>query len=69
MSILSAKAVLMPMRYLLDAASIYQVALSLLILLVSLVAAILIAAKIYRVGILSYGKKPSLKEVWRWVRH
>lgn len=61
--------VLMPMRYLLDAASIYQVALSLLILLVSLVAAILIAAKIYRVGILSYGKKPSLKEVWRWIRH
>jgi len=28
-----------------------------------------LAAKIYRVGILSHGKKPSFKDLWRWVRH
>jgi len=28
-----------------------------------------LAARIYRVGILSYGKKPSLKDIWVWVRH
>jgi ABC-2 type transport system permease protein len=27
-----------------------------------------VAGRIYRVGILSYGKRPSLKEVWSWVR-
>ena len=28
-----------------------------------------IAAKIYRVGILMYGKKPSLKEMFKWMRY
>ena len=28
-----------------------------------------LAAKIYRVGILSYGKKPSFKDIWIWIRH
>jgi ABC-2 type transport system permease protein len=27
-----------------------------------------LAARIYRIGILSYGKKPSFKDVWRWIR-
>jgi ABC-2 type transport system permease protein len=26
-------------------------------------------ARIYRVGILMYGKKPTLPELWRWLRH
>ena len=28
-----------------------------------------ISARIYRVGILMYGKKPSLPEIWRWIRY
>lgn len=28
-----------------------------------------LAAKIYRVGIFMYGKKPTLKELVRWVRY
>jgi len=28
-----------------------------------------IVAKIYRVGILMYGKKPSLKETWKWLKY
>ena len=27
-----------------------------------------VSARIYRVGILMYGKKPSLPEIWRWIR-
>jgi ABC-2 type transport system permease protein len=28
-----------------------------------------ICARVYRVGILMYGKKPTLQEIWRWVRY
>jgi ABC-2 type transport system permease protein len=28
-----------------------------------------LCARIYRVGILMYGKKPTIQEIWRWVRY
>ncbi|MFW5687363.1 MAG: ABC transporter permease [Bacteroidota bacterium] len=28
-----------------------------------------LAARIYRTGILMYGKKPSYKEIWKWIRY
>jgi ABC-2 type transport system permease protein len=28
-----------------------------------------LGAKIFRVGILMYGKKPSIKEIIRWIRY
>ena len=28
-----------------------------------------LCARVYRVGILMYGKRPSLKEIWRWARY
>lgn len=44
-----------------------------LLSIVTLVATIFffvwLAAKIYRVGILMYGKKPSYKELWKWLRY
>jgi len=60
---------LMPMRYLLGGATWLEIAVSLAILLVSNAAAVIIAGRIYRVGILLYGKRPSLREVARWLRH
>jgi ABC-2 type transport system permease protein len=59
---------LMPMRYFLDAVSVQEMVMSMAILLLSLVATVYVAAKVYRVGILSYGKKPTVAEVWRWIR-
>lgn len=41
--------------------------LSLVVLYLTIVATIWVAAKIYRVGVLMHGKKPSLKELCRWV--
>jgi ABC-2 type transport system permease protein len=60
---------LMPLRYLLGGAGPSDVALSLGILLVSMIVISRFAARIYRVGILMYGKRPSLRELIRWLRY
>ncbi len=39
-----------------------------LLLVGAFIGAIWISARIYRIGILMYGQKPSLKEIWRWLR-
>ncbi len=36
--------------------------------LVTALGAIWLSARIYRVGLLMYGKRPTLRELWRWVR-
>jgi ABC-2 type transport system permease protein len=28
-----------------------------------------LCARVYRTGILMYGKKPTFKELWRWMRY
>lgn len=48
---------------------LWEVGLSLTLLYVSFVGMVWLAAKIYRVGIFMYGKKPTLKELVRWVRY
>lgn len=47
----------------------WEIVLSLVILYISFVAMVWIAAKIYRVGIFMYGKKPTIKELIRWARY
>lgn len=61
--------ILMPMRYLLGGASAVDVALSLGLLVATLAGIVWAAARIYRVGILMYGKRPSLVELLRWIRY
>ena len=47
----------------------WEIGLSLLLLYASFLLMVWFAAKIYRVGIFMYGKKPTLKELWKWVRY
>ncbi len=61
--------ILMPMRYLLKGTTPLELALSMAILLVTLLAAVWVAGRIYRIGILMYGKRPSLRELGRWIRY
>jgi len=48
---------------------LFQVVASILLLVVSVPLVMWAAAKIFRTGILMYGKPPSLKEIVRWVRY
>ena len=48
---------------------IWQQALSVLLLIGSFMFTVWFAAKIYRVGILMYGKKPSYKELFKWLKY
>lgn len=48
---------------------LWEIALSLVILYASFIAMVWLAAKIYRVGIFMYGKKPTLKEMFKWVSY
>jgi ABC-2 type transport system permease protein len=47
----------------------YQLAISILILVVTIYAVLWVASRIYRVGILMYGKKPNLPEILRWLKY
>lgn len=51
-----------------DSTEYWHLALSVILLIVGFIGTTWIAAKIYRVGILMYGKKVSYKELWKWIR-
>lgn len=58
----------MPIRWGVSAVPIGELALSVALLALTTVGVTWVAARIYRVGILMYGKRPGLKELVRWVR-
>ncbi|MFT7900668.1 ABC transporter permease [Tenacibaculum ascidiaceicola] len=47
----------------------WEIALSMLLLILTFIVIVWIAAKIYRVGILMYGKKATYKDLWKWIRY
>ena len=48
---------------------VWELALSITLLVAGFIAATWFAARIYRVGILMYGKKPSWKEMFKWMTY
>ena len=48
---------------------LWQIALSLTILFATFFGVVWFASKIYRIGILMYGKKPTYKEIYRWLKY
>jgi len=60
--------IIMPMRMTATPVPTLTVVGSLLGVALAAVAAIWLSARIYRVGLLMYGKRPSVRELWRWVR-
>lgn len=59
---------LMFMRISVQPPPLWQVGLSIAILVLSIWGVAWFAGRVYRVGILMYGKKPTLPEIFRWVR-
>jgi ABC-2 type transport system permease protein len=61
--------ILMVFRITVQTPPLWQIALSLAIIVATTVAVVRLSAKIYRVGILMYGKRPSLVELLRWLKY
>ncbi len=61
--------IMMPMRMSLISVPAWEVAVSLIGMALACVAAIWISARIYRVGLLMYGKRPTIRELFKWLRY
>jgi ABC-2 type transport system permease protein len=48
---------------------LWEILLNILLMCVTVLLVTLISGKIYRVGILMYGKRPTLGQLWQWVRY
>jgi ABC-2 type transport system permease protein len=59
----------MVLRITLQTPPLWQILLSILIILTTTSGLVYLSARIYRVGILMYGKRPSLMELSRWLRY
>jgi len=60
---------LMPLRIAVDMPPAWQLALAYALTIGFVLGMIWICARIYRVGILMYGKKPTFAEIWKWTRY
>jgi len=61
--------VVMFMRISVSDVSPFEIGLSVLVIVVSIAVMFWVVARIFRVGILMYGKRPSLPELVRWIRY
>lgn len=48
---------------------LWQLLTSIILLIITFLAIVWLAAKIYRVGILMYGKKPTYRELFKWLKY
>ncbi len=61
--------IIMPVKVAMGRYEIWELLLSMGLLVGTFFATVWLAAKIYKVGILMYGKKVSYKELWKWLRY
>lgn len=58
----------MPIRILSEMPPLWQIALSMFVNIAAITGLIWIASRVYRVGMLMYGKRATIPEVWKWIR-
>jgi ABC-2 type transport system permease protein len=60
---------LMPLRIAIDMPPFWQIALAYALTIGFVLGMVWVCARIYRVGILMYGKKPTFAEIWKWTKY
>ena len=60
---------LMYLRVSLGHPALWEIVLSILLLSASIYAIIWVTSRIYRIGVLMYGKRPSISELFRWLKY
>ncbi|MGC2235690.1 MAG: ABC transporter permease [Pyrinomonadaceae bacterium] len=58
----------MPVRILAETPPFWQIGLAILVNLAAIAALVWLASRVYRVGMLMYGKRATIPEVWKWIR-
>ncbi len=58
----------MPVRILAEMPPFWQIALSIFLNIAAIAALVWLASRVYRVGMLMYGKRATIPEVWKWIR-
>jgi ABC-2 type transport system permease protein len=58
----------MPVRILAETPPAWQIFLALIVNAAAIVCLVWVAARVYRVGMLMYGKRATVPEVWKWIR-
>ena len=48
---------------------LWEIVLNIAVMIVTIFGAVLVMGKIYKIGILMYGKRPTVRELWRWLRY
>lgn len=61
--------IIMPLRLSLGTVPWYELAWTILALIIACLGAVWFAARIYRVGMLMYGKRPTFRELGRWISY
>jgi len=58
----------MPVRIAIETPPVWQIALAILFNIAAIFGLVWLAARVYRVGMLMYGKRATIPEVWKWIR-
>ncbi len=61
--------ILMLARIVVETPPVWQIALCLVLMVGTIVGLIWVVGRIYRVGVLMYGKRPTLPEILKWIRY
>ncbi|MEZ5307486.1 MAG: ABC transporter permease [Pyrinomonadaceae bacterium] len=60
--------VVMPVRILAETPPFWQIALAVVLNLATIIGLMWVASRVYRIGMLMYGKRATIPEVWKWIR-
>ena len=58
----------MPVRILAEMPPFWQIGLSVLLNCLAIAGLVWVASRVYRVGMLMYGKRATIPEIWKWIR-